>query len=77
MTFLCDRGMAFEDDFFRESVEYTCQVWDISLIISQISLSTEKYHQDGSVGDTQRGYFEVPETDEEWPKCVTGDEHHK
>ena len=26
VTFVCDRGMAFEDDFFRESVEYTCQV---------------------------------------------------
>ena len=31
MTFVCDRGMAFEDDFFRESVEYTCQVSEISL----------------------------------------------
>ena len=33
--------------------------------------------QDGSIGVTQRGYFEVPETDEEWPKCVTGNEHHE
>ena len=46
------------------------------LLLGQILLSTEKYHKDGSVEDTQRGYFLVPETDEEWPKCVTG-KHHK
>ena len=26
VSFVCERGMAFEDDLYQESVEYMCQV---------------------------------------------------
>ena len=38
VAFVCERGMAFEDDFFRESVEFSCQVSTMIFIYHLISL---------------------------------------
>ena len=52
ITFVCERGHYFEDDYDQIELAYTCQ--------------------DGSNPDfpDSRGFFDIPEKEEDWPRCL-------
>ena len=81
VSFVCEKGMAFEEDYHQTSFEVTCQVMIVFnsgafyMFQSQIHLTVTilfPLNQDGSESGSAKGYFLLPE-DDEWPNCVRGD----
>ena len=73
VSFVCEKGMAFEEDYHQTSFEVTCQVkLHFQSYLRTMFHLLDFFDQDGSESGSTRGYFLVPEEDE-WPKCVRGE----
>ena len=58
---------------FGDSVHYVC---DRGFSFEEDPAQEQQIYtcQDGTAPDTERGFFDVPDEEEEWPRCVKGKE---